>query len=201
MAGAVDGVEVEDFVRKNIFNTREIPSVTLAQGAEVDGDIITTGTSFQSKMDNFFADAVNTGDISTIARNLQFTGKVAITGPVTVSKLNDIPASTWVETGQGSTEQVISAGKVFSKLVTVQGNVVSDDIAGTDLGDKFTDAMKIDEDALITGPSVTFSAETTLASENLRAPLEEVFDTLMEDFVTQISLVVDKLYAYYTEYY
>ena len=152
-------------------------------------------------MDNFFADAVNTGDISTIARNLQFTGKVAITGPVTVSKLNDIPASTWVETGQGSTEQVISAGKVFSKLVTVQGNVVSDDIAGTDLGDKFTDAMKIDEDALITGPSVTFSAETTLASENLRAPLEEVFDTLMEDFVTQISLVVDKLYAYYTEYY
>merc|ERR1719318_454525 len=193
VGGDVDGVEVEDLVRVDTIDEKVIPSVTFDEGASVSGDIVATGTEFQDRIDDFFTDAVKTDDATTISQNLKFTGSVSISSAMTVTKLNNIPASTWVETGTGNTEQVITAGKVFSKDVTVKGKVISDDIAGTDLSTKYGNALKLDENAVITGPSVEFSATTTLLSENLVAPMEEMIDT----FVEKVGNFVDELYAYY----
>ena len=70
-------------------------------------------------------------------------------------------------------------------------------ITNSDLSAKYADALKIDEDAVITGPSVEFSATTTLLSENLVAPMEDMIDSLIENFVEKVGSFVDELYAYY----
>ena len=197
-AGTVDGVEVEDLVRVDIVEEKEIPAVTFEEGAIVAGDIVTTGTDFQTRMDDFFTDTIKTDDDSTISQNLKFTGEVSVSSAVNVTKLNVIPASTWVVTGQDTTEQVITAGKIFAKDVTVKENVFSDDIANSDLSAKYADALKPEEDAVISGPSVEFSTTTTLLEENLEAPMGDLIDTLINDFVPQVGGFVDELYTYYT---
>ena len=172
-------------------------AVTFDEGASVGGNIVAIGTDFQDRIDDFFTNAAKTDDATTISQNLKFSGSVSISSAMTVTKLNNIPASTWVDTGTGDAEQIITAGKVFSKDVTVKGNVISDDIADTDLSTKYGNALKLDENAVITGPSVEFSATTTLLSENLVAPMEEMIDTLIDDFVEKVGNFVDELYAYY----
>ena len=48
---------------------------------------------------------------------------------------------------------------------------------------KYADALKMNDDAVITGPSVDFNATTTLLDENLDAPMEEMIDSLIDNFV------------------
>eukprot|EP00092_Neocalanus_flemingeri_P041324 GFUD01044997.1.p1 GENE.GFUD01044997.1~~GFUD01044997.1.p1 ORF type:complete len:2578 (+),score=536.89 GFUD01044997.1:946-7734(+) len=198
--GTVDGVEVEDFVRENYVSTREIPAVSFNEGATVSGNIVTTDTLFQTDLDNFFKDTIKIDEASSISQNLKFTGDVKIETDVAVTKLNNIPANTWVQTGGKTEEQVITAKKTFSQeTVSVKGNLLSDNIADIDLSAKFADAMKTDEDATITIPSlVEFSAKTTLTNENFNMPIDNVFNTLLDDFVADISVFVKNLYKFYS---
>ena len=174
VVGAVDGVEVEDLFRVDIVEEKEIPAVTHDEGATVAGDIVATGTDFQTRMDDFFTDTIKTDDDSTISQNPKFTGDVLISSAVRVTKLDVIPASIWVVTGQDTTEHVITAGKIFAKYVSVKGNVFSDDIANSDLSSKYADALKPEEDAVISGPSVELGYATCCLMEFRETPFMDV---------------------------
>merc|ERR1719239_326831 len=204
--GEIDNVKVEDFVRKHQAKTnKDIPKMTFSQGLTVTGNIDATGTGFQTDLDDFMTNTIRISTDETINNKLQFTGKVELKKadgtPVdmTVSSLNNIPANTWA-LAESSDSQTVDIKTIFNQeTVPINGNLVTNDINGINLSDKWADAIKINENAKITGPGIiTFADTTVLEGKKLQGTLParfNVLDTLMVD----VSKFVTNLHNFYTE--
>ena len=204
--GEIDNVKVEDFVRKHQAQTnKDIPKMTFSQGLTVTGNIDATGTGFQTDLDDFMTNTFRISTDETINNKLQFTGKVELKKadgtPVdlTVSSLNNIPANTWA-LAESSDSQTVDIKTIFNQeTVPINGNLVTNDINGINLSDKWADAIKINENAKITGPGIiTFADTTVLEGKKLQGTLParfNVLDTLMVD----VSKFVTNLHNFYTE--
>ena len=167
---------------------------------------MTTGTQFQTDIDHFMANRIKLTGSQKIDQYLQFAEPVAIGGygtnvPVTVNTLNDIPASTWVKTGvETDNLQTITAKKTYTQAtLTINGDLVSDDIDGTDLSTKYAGALKIDEDAEIAGPNLVFNDQTTLEKEKITGNLPDRYNDALGDFITDVSDFVRSMYTFYVE--
>merc|ERR1719239_645861 len=204
--GKIDNVKVEDFVSKHQVQTnKDIPKMTFSQGLTVTGNIDATGTGFQTDLDDFMTNTIRISTDETINNKLQFTGKVELKKadgtPVdmTVSSLNNIPANTWA-LAESSDSQTVDIKTIFNQeTVPINGNLVTNDINGINLSDKWADAIKINENAKITGPGIiTFADTTVLEGKKLQGTLParfNVLDTLMVD----VSKFVTNLHNFYTE--
>merc|ERR1719500_1788598 len=141
--GKIDNVKVEDFVSKHQVQTnKDIPKVTFSQGLTVTGNVDASGTGFQTKLGNFMNNHIRLSTEETINNKLKFTGKVefetADGTPVdmTVSSLNKIPANTWALT-EPSVAQTVGIKTIFNQeTVTINGNLVTNDINDINLSDK-----------------------------------------------------------------
>ena len=200
-------VKVEDIVQENVIhNTKTIPKITFNEVVLIDGDVVATGTGFQTKIDDFMTNRVKLSSDQAITQNLHFTGSVGIGGvgssvDTTVETLNNIPASTWVKTGVDTDKlQTISSKKTYSQdTLVINGNLLSDDIDGTDLSANYGDALKLAEDATIAGPDLVFEDVVVVEKEKIRGNLPKRFHNYLMDFIADISTFVNNLYKFYVD--
>ncbi|MBP94359.1 hypothetical protein CMK18_00225 [Candidatus Poribacteria bacterium] len=208
--GAIDGVEVEDFVLKNVktkLADKEIPKVTFKKDVTVKGNVETPGTTFSSVLKDFMDNRISLSDDATIRQKLIFTGGVTVTGVDTIiNKLNDIPAETWVKSGVDvDTPQMISGKKVFtSSDIAINGNLITDSISTddhveVDLSSKYADTLKINEDAIIAGPNLQFVDKTYVTEERVSGDLPVAFHDVLSGLVTNVSEFVKRLYTFYDQ--
>ena len=172
----------------------------------MDGDVVTTGTQFQTDIDHFMTNRIKLTGTETIDQYLEFAESVAVGGygskvPMTVTKWNDIPANTWVKTGvDTNTLQTITAKKVFNQAsLTINGDLISDDIDGTDLSVKYGNALKLAEDAVIVGPNLVFQDQVVLEKENIEGELPVWFNNALGDFIGEVGSFVNSMYTFYVE--
>ena len=203
VAGEIDGLRVDDLVRSNSVRTNvSIPEVTFAGVITVLGDIEAESTAFQSTLANFMDnERIELNSASTISHHLKFLGSVSVVGDADITKLNDIPASTWVKTGvEMDVMQNISALKVFEQeLLVINGDLSCSNISGTDLSVKYGDAIKHDEDALIAGPSLVFVSQTKMVNEVVNARLSGPYGNDADTFISDLRRFINNLYDFYTE--
>ena len=70
--GTIDGVEVEDFVLKDVVQDKEIPLVTFAEDVTVNGNVDTIGTNFSTLIDSFMTNRVRLSTNDTIINTLRY---------------------------------------------------------------------------------------------------------------------------------
>ena len=203
VAGEIDGLQVEDLVRTNSLRTNvSIPEVTFSGVVSVLGDIEAESTAFQSRLANFMDnERIDLKNASNISHHLKFLGSVSVVGDVAITKLNGIPASTWVKTGvEMDVMQNITALKVFDQeLLVVNGDLSCNNISGTDLSFKYSDAIKHDEDALIAGPALIFVSQTKIVNEVVNAKLTGPYGNDADTFISDLRMFINNLYDFYTE--
>ena len=204
--GKIDEVAVDDFVRKHLAQfDKNIPKVTFSNGVTVMGDVDATGTDFKSTLDSFMSNRIQLSTTDTVKNKLRFSGAVEFKDAngnlvdITVTSLNNIPADTWALTGSDDLQNV-GIKTVFNQdTVIVNGNLVSDDLHGTDLSDKYADALKINEDAVIAGPGVvTFAEVTVLKGQKLKGTLPPNLNNTLMPLMDDVSKFVGNLHNFYT---
>ena len=146
---------------------------------------------------------LSTGD--TIKNKLKFSGPVELEDAdgylvdLSVDTLNLIPSETWALSGTGEA-QTVALKTVFDQdTVTVYGNIISDDLDGTDLSAKYGDAIKINEDCRIEGPNITFSGPTVLLGERLNGNLPTKFNNTLGTLMEDVGRFISNLHDFYTE--
>lgn len=203
VAGEIDGLQLEDLVRTNSVRPNvSIPEVTFSGVVSVLGDIEAESTAFQSTLANFMDnERIKLNSASTISHHLKFLGSVSVVGNAAITKLNGIPASTWVKTGVELEEmQNITALKIFDQeLLVVNGDLSCSNISGTDLSVKYGDAIKHDEDALIAGPALVFISQTKMVNEVVNAKLTGPYGNDADTFISDLRMFINNLYDFYTE--
>ena len=198
----IDGVEVEDLVSRGVQAPgKNIPKVTFNENIKVDGNVVATGSDFSTTLESFMTNRIKLSSSDTVAQSLKFSGDVTINNDITVDKLNNIPSNTWVKTGfDTEVEQHITAPVEFNHdKVSINGDLVSDDINDVDLSDKYEDAIKIDVDCVINGPNLIFEQQTTLVNERLSGDLPEKFNDALGDLITDLGTFVRNLYDFYSD--
>ena len=203
VAGEIDGVQVEDLVRTNSVRANvSIPEVSFAGVVSVLGDIEAESTAFQSSLANFMDnERIQLNSDSNISHHLKFLGSVRVVGDMSITKLNGIPASSWVKTGvEMEVMQNITALKVFQQdLLVVNGDLICSNISGTDLSVKYDDAIKHDEDAVIAGPALVFNSQTKIVNEVVNAKLSGPYGNDADTFISDLRRFINNLYDFYTE--
>jgi len=205
--GEIDGVAVDDFVQKHMAQfDKNIPKVTFSKGLTVTGDVDATGTNFKSTLDSFMANRIKLSTADTVENKLRFSGAVEFKDAngnlvdMTVTALNNIPANTWALTGADDTQKV-NIKTVFNQdTVIINGNLVSNDLHGTDLSAKYADALKINEDAVIAGPGVvTFAEDTVLEGQKLKGTLPPNLNNTLKPLMEDVSKFVGNLHNFYAD--
>ena len=203
--GKIDGVSVDDFVRRNEAKVdKNITKVTFSKGVTVVGNVDATGTDFENTLDSFMANRIRLSTDDAINNNLRFSGDVELKDTdgklvdVTVTSLNNIPANTWAVTGSAD-PQSVGIKTVFNQdTVIVNGNLATDDLHGTDLSAKWADALKINKDALISGPDLTFADQTVLLGQKLSGTLPPAYNNTLAPLMRDVSTFVGNLHDFYT---
>ena len=203
--GKIDGVAVDDFVRrKEAMVNKNISKVTFSKGVTVIGNVDATGTDFENTLDSFMANRIRLSTNDAINNNLRFSGDVELKDAdgklvdVKVTSLNDIAANTWAVTGSAD-PQSVGVKTVFNQdTVNVNGNLVTDDLHGTDLSAKWDDALKINKDALISGPDLTFADQTVLFGQKLSGTLPPPYNNTLAPLMRDVSTFVGNLHDFYT---
>jgi len=205
----IDGVQVEDLVLKNKISTKEIPKVTFNEDITVKGNVITKDTVFSTTLDSFMNNRVKLDSSDTIPNNLKLTGSVSLKSGVDaiVTKLNDIPANTWVKSGiDVDTKQVITGKKIISSTDTkIYGNLITNSIStakhdNVDLSVKYADALKLDEDATIAGPNLVFKKETHILGEEISGDMSPAFADCVPSLITDMEPFVKSLHSFYNDH-
>lgn len=204
--GEIDEVAVDDFVQKHLAQfDKNIPKVTFSNGVTVTGDVDATGTAFKSTLDSFMANRIKLSTEDTVQNKLRFSGAVEFKDAIgnlvdiTVTSLNNIPAATWALTGSDDLQKVDIKTVFNQDTVIVNGNLVSNDLHGTDLSDKYGDALKINEDAVIAGPGVvTFAEDTVLLGQKLTGTLPPNLNNTLKPLMEDVSKFVGNLHNFYT---
>ena len=206
--GEIDSVKVEDFVRLHQAQPdKNIPKVTFSQGLTVTGNLDANGTGFKSDLDAFMSNRIQLSTNDTINNKLQFTGEVEFKDAsgalvdLTVGSLNNIPADTWALRQSPAEGQTVSIKTIFNQdIVTVNGNLDTDDINGINLSEEWADAIKINEDAHITGPgSIIFKDTTVLKGQKLNGTLPDRFNDTLGTLMVDVGKFVNNLHKFYTD--
>jgi len=198
VAEAMDGVQVEDFVRKNDFPAKTIPKLTFDLGFVVDS-LQVGGVQYGTDLEYFFGNAVYLDKPETISLDLKFINALTFQG-VTVTSINDIPFTEFVLTNYNpQVEQTIDGSKSFLDGLKVEENLITDSINTVDLSAFENNALRLDEDRTITG-ILTFEDDVVMEATRLYIPGTQMVGMngvgMNAAFIQLIKNFADKLYAF-----
>ncbi|XP_047361749.1 uncharacterized protein LOC124953829 [Vespa velutina] len=138
-----------------VFSDQTLPNNTYIKNLVVMGDIFVE-TIDDVDFNEFVKNRVTLSKDHVISSDIQFQGRVEVTGNAMVKKINDIDTSDLVINSLQTT-QIISGKKTYVNDVKVNANVEVPLINGINVNDEFSNSVLNDENVIITG-NLTFQS-------------------------------------------